>query len=139
MQYQRPSDNYIAQADGTWDYPLDLAREAKWQEIKSARDQKEQAGLPYMGKVLDNDPISVQRITTAVQAAQLAISQSQEFSIDWTTQDNTTLVMTAVEVCGIPLALAKYSNDLHVTARTLKDEIDNATSIEEIEKVIWQW
>lgn len=137
MQCLRPSDKHIAQADGTWDYPLELAKEQKWLEIKSARDQQEQAGLPYMGKMLDNDAISVQRITTAVQAAQLALSQGQQFNIDWTTQDNSTITMTAVEVCGIPLELAKYSNQIHTKARDLKEIIDNALTQEEVEQVMW--
>lgn len=58
MKNKRPQDNYVAQADGSWVYPLDLAKEEKYQEIKSLLNQKEQAGFNYMDKVLDSDVIS---------------------------------------------------------------------------------
>lgn len=134
---RRPTEKHIAQADGTWSYPLELAKAEKWQEIKVLRDQREQEGLPYMGKVLDSDALSVQRLTTAVQAAQLAISQNQEFTINWTTKDNSVLVMIAQDVCGIPLALAQYSDSLHAKARSLKEQIAKAESLKELEKITW--
>lgn len=109
MKNKRPQDNYVAQADGSWVYPLDLVKEEKYQEIKSLLNQKEQAGFNYMDKVLDSDVISLQRITTVVQAAQVAISLGQDFNINWKTQDNSFLNMEAYDICGIPLALAKYN------------------------------
>ena len=138
MQSERPSYQHIAQADGSWLYPLELAKAEKWQEIKELRVQKEQAGLPYMGKVLDVDALSVQRITTAVQAAQVAISLGQDFKLNWKTQDNSFLAMNAQEVCGIPLALAKYNDELHNKANELKAKIDQATTALEVENVTWQ-
>lgn len=110
---------------------------AKWQKIKTTRDQKEQAGLPYMGKILDSDALSIQRITTAVQAAQMAVSLQQEFSVNWTTQDNSILVMTAQDVLAIPLALAKYSDSLHAKARSLREKIDKAATQEEVDAISW--
>ena len=109
----------------------------KWQTIKSTRDTLEQSGVPYMGKILDSDTLSVQRITIAVQAAQAALSAGQPLTLDWTTQDNTVLTMTAQEVCGIPAALAMHSDSLHQIARGLRERIDAAETKEEIDVVTW--
>lgn len=107
--------------------------EAKWQEIKTARDAAEQAGCPYMGKAIDSDQLSVQRVSIAVQAAQAAIGAGAEnFTIDWTMQDNTITTMTAEQVIGMSAALAAYSNALHAKARQLRAEID--TQVEKYEK-----
>lgn len=138
MKNKRPQDNYVAQADGSWVYQLDLAKEEKYQEIKYLLNQKEQAGFNYMDKVLDSDVISLQRITTVVQAAQVAISLGQDFNINWKTQDNSFLNMEAYDICGIPLALAKYNDNLHAKANGLKEQIDKATTKEELDSIVWE-
>lgn len=45
--------------------------------------------------------------------------------------------MTAQEVLGIPIALAQYSNTIHAKARTLREQIESATSQEELDKISW--
>lgn len=102
--------------------------ESTWSTVKTARDAAEQAGCPYMGKMLDSDSISVQRINTAVQAAQVAAAQKQAFSIDWTMQDNIVITMSIQDVLGMPVALAAYSNQLHEKARQCRENIDRIVS-----------
>ncbi len=118
--------------------PLAELKTEKWQQIKQARDNAEQAGVTYLGKVLDSDSLSVQRITVAVQTAQLALSAGQEFTIDWTCQDNSTLTLNAQQVIGIPMALAAQSNNLHQKARELRELIDIAATKEELELIAWE-
>ena len=139
-----PKDGFNIKWNGdAWEYEeipeisLDELKAKKWQQIKTARDKAEQAGLPYMDKILDSDTISVQRITTAVQAAQMAMQLKKEFVINWTTQDNSTLTMTAEDVCGIPFALAQYSDGLHAKARELREQIEVTETAEELEQIVW--
>lgn len=106
-------------------------------EIKSKRDQLEQSGVPYLGKVIDSDTVSVQRIAIAVQAAQAAISAGVEFALDWTCADNTVLTMTAAEVVGMSVALAQHADSLHQTARGLRERIEAATTAEELAAIKW--
>lgn len=98
--------------------------ETKWREIKTARDTAEQSGCPYMGKVIDSDQTSVQRISIAVQAAQAAIASEEDFFIEWTMQDNSVVRMNAEQVIGMSAALALYSNKLHEQARGIRAQID---------------
>ena len=107
---------------------IDELAESTWATAKTARDAAEQAGCPYLGKVLDSDSISVQRINTAVQAAQVATAQKQEFAVDWTMQDNSVLTMSIQDVLGMPVALAAYSNQLHEKARQCRENIDRIVS-----------
>lgn len=116
---------------------LEQVKTDKREQINSIRDNLEQNGFPYMEKVIDSNPVSVQRITVAVQAAQAAIGAGQPFAITWTCQDNSTLELDAVGMMGMPVALAMFANTLHETARTKKELIDSATSIEEVEAVTW--
>lgn len=116
---------------------LEQAKADKRDQINSIRDNLEQSGFPYLNKTIDSNPVSVQRITVAVQAAQAALGAGQPFSIVWTTQDNTTLTLDALGMLGMPVALAMFANGLHETARIKKDLIDLATTIEEVEAVTW--
>lgn len=117
---------------------LEQVKTDKREQINSMRDNLEQSGFPYMDKVIDSNPVSVQRITVAVQAAQAAIGAGQPFAITWTCQDNSTLELDAVGMMGMPVALAMFANILHETARAKKELIDVATTIEEVEAVTWE-
>lgn len=113
---------------------LDEVKAAKWRAIKQARDDEEQAGCPYMDSVLDSDSLSIQRINTAVQAAQVV---GEAFEVDWTMQDNSVVHMTQADVLGIPAALAVLSNRLHTKARGLRERIEAAESVEEVNEIAW--
>lgn len=112
-----------------------------WSRIKAERDRREQAGAPYLDKILDSDEKSVTRISIAVQAAQAAISAGTSFSLDWTMQDNSVVTMTAAEVVGMSVALATHSNGLHLAARAVHEKIlaaTDAAGVEAAEKaVVW--
>lgn len=100
-----------------------------WTAVKVARDAAEQSGCPYMGKTLDSDSTSVQRISIAVQAAQGALAAGVEgFVLDWTMQDNSIVAMTAEQVIGMSAALAAYSNELHERARVLREQIEQVVA-----------
>lgn len=116
---------------------LEQVKADRREQMNSKRDNLEQSGFPYLNKIIDSNPVSVQRITVAVQAAQAALGAGQPFAIVWTTQDNSTLELDAVGMMGMPVALAMFANSLHETARAKKDLIDAATTIAEVEAVTW--
>lgn len=113
---------------------LEMVKQMAWGIIKEMRNKKESEGFPYMGKILDSDSLSVQRINTAVQAAQ---SAGEFFSIRWTCQDDSVLVLDQQGMLGVPVALAAYADDLHQIAKNLRNEIDSATTIAEVEAIAW--
>lgn len=113
------------------------AKAKKIREINQARDSEEQSGFLYLGKVIDSNDISVIRINTVVLAAMYAQALGQPFSIEWTTQDNSTLTLNANQVIGMPSALASSADALHQKARGLKALVNQANSLSEVEAVTW--
>lgn len=98
--------------------------------FNAERDRREEAGFGYLGKVFDSDSRSVQRITVSVQAAQAALAVGAPFSVEWTTQDNSKIILDAAQMMGVPVALAQYADALHVHASARKAQIAAATEAE---------
>lgn len=115
--------------------PLEELKAEKRAEINKARDNSEQGGFEYMGKVFDSDQVSAQRISMAAQAMALA---PEGTTITWTCQDNTTIDLTAEQLVGMVAALAAWSNECHKKATELKAKIEACESEEEINQIVWE-
>lgn len=111
---------------------------AKWREIKQQRDTLEATSFPYLGKQIDSDPRSVQRITTAAQAADAAQRAGAAFAIEWTCADNSTLALDGAAMQGMPVALAVYANILHQHARSLRALVEAAPGPDALDLITWE-
>lgn len=122
-----------------WIDPRTLAevKAARWAEMKRHRNLLEASGFPYLGKRLDSDARSVQRINTAVQAAQAALAVGEPFAITWTCADNTTLELDGAGMLGAPVALARYADQLHQTCKTLRAQIEAAATPADVQSITW--
>jgi hypothetical protein len=124
-----------------WDLPsfswipnLALAKYQANSRITFARNKAENAGFEAYGKVFDSDAKAVQRISVAVQAAQAV---GEPFSINWTCADNSVIALGYTEMMSLPAIMAQAADTLHIRARLLKTQIASATTVEEIDSVVW--
>lgn len=119
--------------------PLDELKIQKRTEINRARDNAEQGGFEYMGKVFDSDQISCQRISTAAQALQfMDLNKSGSIPvITWTCADNSKIDLTASDLVGLVIALMEHSNSCHQKATELKEQIERAETKEELDNIRW--
>lgn len=131
--------------DGQWyllgfapEKPLEELKTEKRAEINAARDEAEQGGFEYMGKIFDSDQVSCQRISCAAQAMSVLTMSAETPTITWTCQDNTTIDLSASELMGLVVALAQWSNSCHEKATALKAQIDACTSKEELDAITWE-
>jgi hypothetical protein len=109
---------------------LDTARAEVRAAINAERDRREATSFPYLGRNIDSDPRSVQRINTTAQAAQAALAVGQAFAVEWTCADNSTLTLDAAGAIGMPVALAINAQVIHLAARAMKDWADTASMAE---------
>ena len=134
-QPPRPSPAHDwSDATFSWILNLDAAKRQARNRINSARDTEELAGFTAYGKTFDSDKTSQQRILIAASTAQVVGSS---FTIDWTTADNSVITLDYAQMLGLPVIMAQVGNALHQKARTLKSQIDAATTLEEINAVVW--
>lgn len=112
--------------------PFQTPQEAKWIEIKLARDAAEFGGFTWDGSRFDSDQISQSRIQGAVQLA----AMGPGFEIDWTLADNSARTLDAAAMFAVGAALGQHVNAQHAKGRDLRTRIDAATP-EEIEAITW--
>lgn len=96
------------------------------EQINAERDRREQNYFPYLGKQVDSDPVSVQRITVASSTAQMALAAGVPFQLDWACADNSLLTLDAMGVLGMMQSLGLHGVHLHYYARALKDAVNAA-------------
>jgi hypothetical protein len=105
----------------------------KYYEMKTARDIAELQGFTYLGKTFDSDVKAMKRITTAVQAAQAYPA----FSVEWACSDNTTITLDAAQMIAMPIYIAATGDAIHTKYKGLKEQIAAATTVEEVEAIVW--
>lgn len=116
---------------------LDSAKTAKWAEVKQHRNEAENGGFVWDGSRFDSTPISQSRIQGAVQLATLAKLTNQPFSIEWTLMNNGTRSLSADDMIAVGMALGAHINEQHVRARQLREQIEAATTPEQVQAVRW--
>lgn len=122
MQLVRGADGYPVAVRRTPALPTIRASLRKG--LNQQREQREQAGFPYLGKTLQADAGSRERITTAVLAALAAQAQGQAYTLAWRCADNSTLQLDVAGVLGLPMAMAQHSEALHQHCQARKTELE---------------
>ena len=112
---------------------LEQVKQEKIIELKAMRDSKEVQSIEYNGNLYDYDEKARDRINAAIVALSL---QGEGATIDWTTADNANTPVTATDLKMIIAAVAVRSNVLHNAYRVAKEKVLNATTKEEVEKVV---
>lgn len=111
---------------------LDELKAQKITELKTIRDNEEVKPIEYNGNLFDFDEKARDRINSAI----IALSITGQ-SIEWTTADNTNVIVTADDLHGVVAAVALRSNDLHIKYRELKEQVLACSTAEEVAEIVW--
>ena len=110
--------------------PLEVLRQRKIAELKYQRDIAEVQPIEYNGNCYDYDDKARDRINVALAAL------GDTGSLSWTTADNKEVTVTGVDLRSVLIEVAKRSIALHKAYRAAKEKVLNATTKEEVEKVV---
>lgn len=113
---------------------LDEIKLYKINELKTIRNNLEESPVEYKEKLWDFDLKSRDRINAAATALEINNLES----ITWTSFDDTSLELTAKDLKMIISSAAIRGDMLHKQYRALRDAVNNATSIEEINSINWE-
>jgi len=122
-------------AIGEVEEPFDNVRAHKIFELKAERDNKEVEPITYNGNSYDYDSKARERINAAIIALD---QQGADAAIAWTTADDNDVTVTAADLRAVIAAVAMRSNALHVKYRTLKQQVQECKTMEELEAIKWE-
>ena len=114
---------------------LEFLKNIKIDTLKKERNRREEAPVEYKEKLWDFDADSRARINAAASALEL-IEDVQYLT--WTSADDTSLDLTAQDLRMIVAIAAIRGDALHKKYRELRDAVNAAETIEEVESVIWE-
>ena len=109
---------------------LDELKAQKLTELKTIRDNEEVKPIAYNGNIFDFDEKARDRINSAI----IALSITGQ-SIEWTTADNTNVLVTADDLRAVVTSVAVRSNELHSRYRNAKAKVEEAQTAEELEAI----
>ena len=115
--------------------PLEYAKQRKTAEFKARRDSQEVAPIEYNGHSYDYDSKARERINAAIIALD---QQGADADIAWTTADDNDVTVTAADLRAVIATVAVRSNALHVKYRTLKQQVQECKTVEELEAIKWE-
>ena len=122
-----------------WTDPRNLPalKAAQWEVIKAERMAREYSTFVWDGSEFDCDRDGTGKVLGAVQTALIAAQANQPFSIDWTLADNTVRTLSGADMIGAGMALSAQVSSIYDTARLLREQIEAATTAEEVQAVTW--
>ena len=109
---------------------LEVIKQRKITELKYQRDKAEVQPIEYNGNLYDYDDKARDRINVAIAAL------GDTGSLSWTTADNKEVTVTGVDLRSVLIEVAKRSIALHKAYRAAREKVLNATTKEEVEKVV---
>ena len=113
---------------------LEEVKQNKINELKSKRDKEEVEPIEYSDNLYDYDDKSRDRLYIARQA----LEDTKQESILWTTADNKRVELKVEDFVAINTNAAVRSNELHVKYNTLKEQVIDAETKEEVESIKWE-
>lgn len=116
---------------------FELMKKVKKDEINYSRVLSEKSPFEFRGKLFDADDKAIKRLTVATLAAQSAIVTGNTFTITWTCADNTTIELTERDILDLLATMTLRGVQLHERAKALKAQVDEATTIEEVNSISW--
>lgn len=113
---------------------LEELKAIKLETLKATRDSLEVEPIEYNGNNFDYDEKARDRINAAIISLELL---GADATLSWTTADNSEAIVTANDLKMVIANVAIRSNELHVKYRTLREQVDNATTADELNAINW--
>lgn len=113
---------------------LEEVKAQKWTEIKDERSAREAGTFTYLGQEFDMDPV---RIAGAVMDARESIIAGETFTQAWVLANDSVLWLTAEETIAMGRTAKAVVSGLWSTSQYLRNAIDAATTIAEVEAITW--
>ncbi|EOI0394292.1 DUF4376 domain-containing protein [Campylobacter jejuni] len=117
------------------DAKLKYAKEFKKDEIDKAKYNAIEGGVSYKNKIFQSSEKDRNLLTSTVSL--FAITKQLPEGFVWISKDNEAVPFTLEELIELGGIMANSINTNTIKARTLKDKVEQAQTLEEIEAIKW--
>lgn len=117
------------------DAKLKYAKEFKKDEIDNAKYNAIEGGVSYKDKIFQSAEKDRNLLTSTVSL--FAITKQLPEGFVWISKDNEAVPFTLEELIELGGIMANSVNTNTIKARTLKDKVEQAQTLEEIEAIKW--
>lgn len=107
----------------------------RWAAIKTERARRLAGTFTHAGSTYDIDPTHL--AGASIDAREALIADEVGWTQAWVLSDNTTVTLTAAEMIAVGRACKAVVSDLWATSQYLRGLIDAATTVEEVDAVVW--
>ncbi|EDP2938644.1 DUF4376 domain-containing protein [Campylobacter jejuni] len=114
---------------------LKYAKEFKKDEIDKAKSNAIKGGVSYKDKIFQSAEKDRNLLTSTVSL--FAITKQLPEGFVWISKDNEAVPFTLEELIELGGIMANSVNTNAIKARTLKDKVEQAQTLEEIEAIKW--
>lgn len=114
---------------------IKYAKEFKKDEIDNAKNNAIKGGISYKDKIFQSAEKDRNLLTSTVSL--FAITKQLPEGFVWISKDNEAVPFTLEELIELGGIMANSVNTNTIKARTLKDKVEQAQTLEEIEAIKW--
>lgn len=112
---------------------LEVKKELKKAEITKKRDEAINGGVEYKGKVFQSGEKDRNLLTSTISL--FSINKAVPEGFKWIAKDNEAVSFTLEDLTNLGSLMANAVNLHTMKARELKDKVENAKSVEALEKI----
>ncbi|EOH9739586.1 TPA: DUF4376 domain-containing protein [Campylobacter jejuni] len=117
------------------DAKLKYAKEFKKDEIDKAKNNAIEGGVSYKDKIFQSAEKDRNLLTSTVSL--FAITKQLPEGFVWISKDNEAVSFTLEELIELGGIMANSVNTNTIKARTIKDKVEQAQTLEEIQSIKW--
>ena len=112
---------------------LGIVKTRKWEQLKAERTTREEAGFTWDGHVFDSSPKSQLAFNNLFAYAAFQTT----YEVDWTLADNSVVTLDLDDIKAVAEALRAHIQGIQDISQSLRDDIDAADTIEDVQAVTW--
>ena len=141
MQVPQPSTKYIAQEGGTWEYPLELAKQEHISNILYPAFVKARDSVVWIKKTgsygfdtAESDRINWQNALTMAQASS---SKSTNYMVYLSIQEKAFIEVTVEQLLEAGELSKQQQYNAYIKFTELRQKASGAETQEELEQIVW--
>ncbi|ECL2361680.1 DUF4376 domain-containing protein [Campylobacter jejuni] len=115
---------------------LEVKKELKKREITKNRDEAINGGVEYNGKVFQSSEKDRNLLTSTISL--FSITKQVPEGFKWIAKDNEAVSFSLEDLIALGGVMVNAVNASMIKARNLKDQIEQATSLEELNLITWE-